>query len=180
LTANQLDFKTTACSQAVAMYRTLKELKRVVPACDYHCLTQDFYAGKHDLVLSGEWAIADAKSALGENLGVAPLPTWQGKPMTSPFATHAIFFPKKITEPMRKIAAFMQSSDFQRRYRDIASRIPTHTKLGTRIPNTAPIPRDAIMVKFWPSAYRGLQKLDTGSPEAVCQVMQEFSKRSVY
>ncbi len=64
--------------EMVATMQFLYDLKftaKIIPAeSDYNGADTLFKEGKAGMLINGDWSLADYKTALGENLGVAPLP----------------------------------------------------------------------------------------------------------
>ena len=55
----------------------------VVPAeCDYACADTLMKDGKAAMIINGDWSLGDYTTAIGDNLGVAPVPTINGNPFT--------------------------------------------------------------------------------------------------
>lgn len=55
----------------------------VVPAeCDYNCADTLMKDGKAAMIINGDWSLGDYTKALGDKMGVAPVPSINGKPYT--------------------------------------------------------------------------------------------------
>ncbi len=116
-------------ARALVYYKELSEAGVVPKSCAYECVTRQFYAGEFAYALNGEWAIQDARKALGADLGIKTLPAMGPTMMVSPAGTFALFFPKKgLTGKKAKIlkdlARYLLSPAVQQRWWKESERIP--------------------------------------------------------
>jgi ABC-type glycerol-3-phosphate transport system substrate-binding protein len=93
LTGDAVTLDTAACREALAYERKLRDAGVAPRDCGYDCTTTRFYAGDYALAINGDWALGEARRALGARLGVAPLPRAGERALASPRATHALLFP---------------------------------------------------------------------------------------
>jgi arabinogalactan oligomer/maltooligosaccharide transport system substrate-binding protein len=109
----------------------------VVPAeCDYNCADTLMKEGKAGMIINGDWSLGDYTTALGANMGVAPVPTINGKPYTEMTAGKYFMVAKPVLDdPARKDAVtkfitFMTSADVQKKWLDEFKRLPSNTEVA--------------------------------------------------
>lgn len=90
---NKPNLNTPEVASGLAFYRYLSELGVTNAHCGYDCVSIDFYAGKVAYAINGTWALADAHHALGDNLGVLPLPSYRQQPMRGLASSVVLTFP---------------------------------------------------------------------------------------
>jgi arabinogalactan oligomer/maltooligosaccharide transport system substrate-binding protein len=67
---------TDEMKAALQFLYDLKFTEQVMPPeCDYACASDSFTAGNSPLIVNGDWELANYTEQLGEDLGVAPIPT---------------------------------------------------------------------------------------------------------
>lgn len=99
----------------------------------------DLQAGTADVLFSGTWSAADVKAALGDNMGVAALPTFtvdgQTKQMKSFAATKAVAYNPNAenTRAAAEFAAYMGSTDAQKWHYEMRQIPPTDQSLSDLI-----------------------------------------------
>lgn len=180
-----------AFAEALSAYKALLAA-RVGQACDYHCVTQRFYAGEVAAVLNGDWALVDAAAALGDDLGIAPLPTLAGRRLVSLSATHALLFPgKSLAGPNRAtllaLARYLQSPPIQRRWLTEGRRLPVDPLVQQELSGPAKaalealksarrMPTSATMALAWPVLRKGLRLFMLGVKDAggACDYMHDL------
>jgi arabinogalactan oligomer/maltooligosaccharide transport system substrate-binding protein len=109
----------------------------VVPAeCDYNCADTLMKEGKAAMIINGDWSIGDYTTALGADMGVAPVPTINGNPYTEMTAGKYFMVAKPVLDdPARKDAVtkfitFMTSADVQKKWLDEFKRLPSNTEVA--------------------------------------------------
>ena len=109
----------------------------VVPAeCDYNCADTLMKEGKAAMIINGDWSLGDYTTALGADMGVAPVPTINGKPYTEMTAGKYFMVAKPVLDdPARKDAVtkfitFMTSADVQKKWLDEFKRLPSNTEVA--------------------------------------------------
>ena len=127
-------------NQAFIDYLTfVKQLKDdgVVPAeCDYNCADTFMKDGKAAMIINGDWSLGDYTTALGDNMGVAPVPTINGKPYTEMTAgkyfmvSNAVLEDKAKKEAIVKFITFMTSADVQKKWLDEFKRLPSNAEVA--------------------------------------------------
>lgn len=185
---------TERCSEAIQAYKELVDRGVIKRDCDYACVSDDFYAGKFSYAINGDWAFGDASRVLGADLGVAPLPSLNGRKLVSPRATHALFFPaRSLAGPrgvsLRMLAAYFARPEVQLRWFDSGRRLPAAklardqalkrvsgptAELLRALDGAAAIPNDAKLPHMWVALRRGIHFTTLGlrGPAEACAMMQ--------
>jgi arabinogalactan oligomer/maltooligosaccharide transport system substrate-binding protein len=120
----------------------------VVPQeCDYNCADTLMKDGKAAMIINGDWSLGDYTKAIGDNMGVAPVPPINGKPYTEMTAGKYFMVAKAVLDNADKKAAvikfitFMTSTDVQKRWLDQFKRLPS-SKVVAQDPS---ITSDAVL-----------------------------------
>lgn len=136
---SELRPKRDALLKAMTAYRQLLDADIVPKACDHRCVGADFLSGKYPYAINGDWAVTEARRVLGADLGLAPLPTWDGTRLISLKASHALIFPsdswngpKKIA--LRSLANWLLSPASQRRFATDGWHLPATRLQGASWP----------------------------------------------
>ncbi|MGL5975014.1 MAG: sugar ABC transporter substrate-binding protein, partial [Aeromonas sobria] len=79
----RITLDTPAMVQALEAYRTVASEQWIDPDCDYDTALTRFNEGKSAYLINGDWAFNDLVKNMGDQLGVALLPSWQTHPMYS-------------------------------------------------------------------------------------------------
>ncbi len=105
----------------------------VVPkSCDYNCAETLMKTGKAAMIIDGDWALSDYSTALGNNLGVAPVPPINGKPYTELTGGRYFMVSKAVLndsikkDAVIKFITFMTSSDSQKQWIAQLKRLPSN------------------------------------------------------
>ena len=128
--------KPTFNNQAFIDYLTfVAKLKTdgVVPQeCDYACADTLMKDGKAAMIINGDWSLGDYTKALGDKMGVAPVPTIKGKPYTEMTAGKYFMVSNAVLTNPDKVAAvklfitYMTSADVQKQWLDKFKRLPSN------------------------------------------------------
>lgn len=109
----------------------------VVPAeCDYNCADTLMKEGKAAMIINGDWSLGDYTTALGADMGVAPVPTINGKPYTEMTAGKYFMVAKPVLDdPAKKDAVikfitYMTSAEVQKKWLDEFKRLPSNTEVA--------------------------------------------------
>lgn len=109
----------------------------VVPQeCDYACADTLMKEGKAAMIINGDWSLGDYQTALGENFGVAPVPSINGKAYTEMTAGKYYMVSKAVVDDPAKKAAvvkfitFMTSADVQARWLKDMKRLPSNIEVA--------------------------------------------------
>jgi maltose-binding protein MalE len=130
-----ITLNTPENKKALAFWKSLKFDKRIVPAeCDYDCARGLFIEKKAAMIINGDWFVDEARKALGDNLGIAPLPivSETGKPMT-PLVSGRYFFVNRrvegpVADAVKKWLAFLTSKPLQVEMATKLGRVPSHSE----------------------------------------------------
>jgi arabinogalactan oligomer/maltooligosaccharide transport system substrate-binding protein len=132
--------KPTFNNQAFIDYLTfVAKLKTdgVVPAeCDYNCADTLMKDGKAAMIINGDWSLGDYTKAIGDNMGVAPVPPINGKPYTEMTAGKYFMVSNAVLDDAAKKAAvqkfitFMTSADVQKKWLDQFKRLPSNKEIA--------------------------------------------------
>ena len=122
-------------NQAFINYLTfvakLKTDKVVPQECDYNCADTLMKTGKAAMIINGDWSLGDYTKALGDKLGVAPVPTINGKPYTEMTAGKYFMVSNAVLLDANKKAAvelfitYMTSDAVQKKWLDQFKRLPS-------------------------------------------------------
>lgn len=104
----------------------------VVPAeCDYNCADTLMKDGKAAMIINGDYT-----KALGDKMGVAPVPSINGKPYTEMTAgkyfmvSTAAAADEAKKDAVVKFIAFMTSKDIQKKWLDEFKRLPSNKEIA--------------------------------------------------
>ncbi|GAA4503876.1 sugar ABC transporter substrate-binding protein [Pseudaeromonas paramecii] len=142
-------------------------------------LLDNFIAGHTAAIVCGEWIFNYLSQQMGERLGVAALPTVEGRAMTSMTSTIGLVYPNQgLSGPKRELilafTRFMLSEASQRQWATQVQRWPVHEGVieeqirlgdGNRQAILAlrqacrPMPRERIMFDVWFAMALGLRRL---------------------
>jgi arabinogalactan oligomer/maltooligosaccharide transport system substrate-binding protein len=132
--------KPTFNNEAFVNYLTfVAKLKTdgVVPAeCDYNCADTLMKDGKAAMIINGDWSLGDYTTALGDKMGVAPVPTINGKPYTEMTAgkyfmvSNAVLDDPAKKAAVQKFITFMTSADVQKKWLDEFKRLPSNIEVA--------------------------------------------------
>lgn len=109
----------------------------VVPQeCDYACADTLMKDGKAAMIINGDWSLGDYTTALGENMGVAPVPPINGGNYTQ--MTAGKYFMVSIAavddpakkEAVQKFITYMTSPEVQKMWLDQFKRLPSNTEVA--------------------------------------------------
>lgn len=127
-------------NEAFVNYLTfVKKLKDdgVVPAeCDYNCADTLMKEGKAAMIINGDWSLGDYTAALGDKMGVAPVPTINGNPYTEMTAGKYFMVSKAVLDDeakkdaVVKFITFMTSADVQKKWLDEFKRLPSNKEVA--------------------------------------------------
>jgi arabinogalactan oligomer/maltooligosaccharide transport system substrate-binding protein len=79
---------TPGMVQALQLVHDFKYTYEIVPQeCDYDCADTLFKEGQAAVIINGDWSLAAYKDVLGDDLGVAVIPTPEGGSTPAPFTS---------------------------------------------------------------------------------------------
>jgi len=90
-----------------------------------------FSEGKAAAITNGNWAMGDYKKALGDKLGVAPLPAGPGGPATPFLGVDGFYFNPNSTNQAAalEVALYLTGAKAQKIMMDEAGHVPANTKV---------------------------------------------------
>lgn len=109
----------------------------VVPAeCDYNCADTLMKDGKAAMIINGDWSLGDYTKALGDKMGVAPVPPINGKPYTEMTAgkyfmvSNAVLDDDAKKDAVAAFITFMTSADVQKKWLSEFKRLPSNSEVA--------------------------------------------------
>ncbi len=114
---DQPQFNNQAFIDYLTFVAQLKADGVVPEECDYNCADTLFKEGKAAMIINGDWSLGGYVEALGENLGVAPVPPINGNPYTEMTAgkyymvSNAVLDDPAKKDAVVKFITFMTSAD---------------------------------------------------------------------
>jgi arabinogalactan oligomer/maltooligosaccharide transport system substrate-binding protein len=115
---------------------SLKTDGDVPQECDYACADTLMKDGKAAMIINGDWSLGDYTKALGDNMGVAPVPSINGGTFTEMTAGKYFMVSKTVLDDaakkdaVQKFITFMTSADVQKRWLDQFKRLPSNTEIA--------------------------------------------------
>ncbi len=199
VTDGRITLDTPAMVQALEAYRTVARQGWVDPDGDYDAALSRFSTGRSAYLINGDWAFSDLTKNMGERLGVALLPAWQTRPMSSMSGAYVIGVAASAMEDedrrpvIQALMAFIQRSDTQdfiyRRgallpvNRDSFAAIgqspdPRAHVLLEQFTRSAPMPSGSAMAVAWQAMATGFERArEGGSATDTARYMQQLADR---
>ncbi|GAA5217916.1 extracellular solute-binding protein [Corallincola platygyrae] len=105
VTLNTPEFK-----KGLAFYREQVDAGLINMRCSYECVYDHFLQGQYAYTINGDWAYRAMKASLGDDFGVAVLPSVEGRDMTPMTSSIALMFPGNSLggEANKQINMFVQ------------------------------------------------------------------------
>lgn len=170
-------------------------------SCGYECAFSNFVNGNAAYTINGIWSYHQFKNLLGDDLGVALLPTISQQPMRSYFSTIVAAFPHdslngKKQSAIRQLIQHIQSERFQlKMWRELHD-FPVHKDVVTSIAEendddlgillhgleqAKPMPLEKNMLYIWESMLKGYSRYGSGAmtAEDASIFMQRLAERSI-
>ncbi len=101
----------------------------LIPAgVDMDILNGLFVEGNVGMAVTGPWAIADYREAIGDSLAISPLPAWDGQPLNS-FSGNKGWLVSYYSDYdywATELALYMTNAENGETYFDIANELPAH------------------------------------------------------
>lgn len=178
-----LQFDTPATRQALAFYKSLAEEGYVEANCNYQCAFDAFEQGQVAYTINGSWSLGGFTEKLGENLGVAMLPSVNGNDMRPYSSVHALAFPGNASQSdkrdaLKKLSLFFQSYEVQKQIWEDINALPVNDVLLQNIKRNAsqntinllsqleqsePMPNDSAMAIVWEALLMGFNRYQGGA-----------------
>lgn len=119
---------------AVSWYQKMWQDGVFYPSCDAAVVQEMFETGKLAYWLSTDSMNFRLQQALGDDLGMATLPSINGNAMGGYFSSIAMAFPEQVfsaeeIQGLRKLTDFMQSFDIQKLIFQTLHQIPVHERM---------------------------------------------------
>ena len=157
----------------------------IVPKdCDYNCADTLMKNGKAAMIINGDWSLNDYATALGNNLGVAPVPPVNDKTYTE-MASGTYFMVSKAAadnsvkkDAVVKFITFMTSKDVQLQWFAQLKRLPSNAEAAqdqsitndpiqsgsmAALENARGLPADPEMQCVWDAWSSSLERVMKGS-----------------
>lgn len=119
LEGGQAHLDSESMVSALTDYKGLASRGVIDPNCNYQCSLKRFVNAEVPYHINGTWSVEELKAALGNDLGVATLPSFDGKPMRSYYGAYVVIFPalhrhstEKISQ-LKQFARHIQSEEVQ-------------------------------------------------------------------
>lgn len=129
-------FNNEAFINYLKFVKSLKDQGVVPQECDYNCADTLFKEGKAAMIINGDWSLGDYVKALGDKLGVAPVPPINGKPYTEMTSGKYFMVFKGVLDDLVKKDAvvkfitFMTSKEVQKRWLEEFKRLPSNKEVA--------------------------------------------------
>ncbi len=197
--AGKITLNTPELVRTLPFYQSLSSRGLLPQHCDYSCAQRDFVNGKFAYAINGDWAYADFKKELGQDLGLALLPTIEGIPMQPMSSTYVLAFPllkpnSEKYEILLELARLFQREDIQRQIYDDYQLLPINKTVYEQVSSqasgdariileqlnfTRPMPSDPGMSIAWQAMSKGYQRyMNHGfSAEDAAAYMQNLAER---
>lgn len=197
----EIKLNTQSMIDALNYYKYLRDKKLYSTTCNYECASNLFMSGKLAYNINGTWVGDNYAQVLGASLGVAQLPSINGRAPLPSFSTYVIAFPNNSLSGAKKDAImdfvkFMMDSNVQLQLWTSAGAIPTESKAFdhalenstgylkdtlTLLDKTKPLPADQSMTFLWDAIMKGLMRQNVGvmEPKETAFYMQKLGERHV-
>lgn len=122
-------------------------------------------SGEVPAIISGEWEYANLKAEMGNHLGIAPIPSLQGRPCQSYFSTIDIVFPSNSLQSSYRpqllaLTKYLLSTPVSQGWFERAGRLspwsehvqyrsPWATEIRTALSQSVPQPTSSAMQTIW-------------------------------
>lgn len=190
---------TSSMWRGLARYQQLIDLSKADKNCDYSCAYNGFVQGKVAYTINGDWALQEFQTALGDDLGVAELPMFDGQLLYPYFGSHVLALPGKnmlsqaAFSVIEKLMNELLSPDFQAQLWQQAKLQPVIEGVAESIqdPNLHLIhqqlksgsymPEFAAMTVVWAGLSTGLSRYLAGilTEKEASQFMQQIIEKSL-
>jgi len=109
----------------------------VIPdECNYDCADVFMKDGKAAMIINGDWSLGGYTEALGDNLGVAPVPSINGNPYTEMTGNKTFMFSNAVLDDeakkqaVVKLVTYMTSPEVQKLWLDQFKRLPSNIEVA--------------------------------------------------
>ena len=199
VTEGRLSLNTEEFTHALTFYRNLSRSGMISPNCDYSCSSKRFIGGEFAYALNGDWAYREIKQAMGEELGIAPLPRIKGTRIKSYFSTLNLAFPgyteQAVLSPLEmaiidrffdqqnQIIMFEQLGllPTTQRTRALLNVSEDYKQVLDTLGQAIPLPSSRAMTAAWAGMRKGLDYFLAHdiSPQRASEIMQTVAEREL-
>lgn len=161
-------------------------------------LLEGFIAGEVGAIICGEWIYNHLDRHMTSKLGVARLPSIQGRPSISMSSAIGLVFPgysleSELREEIVSFASFMLSAESQMKWGTEVQRIPVHSEargrlkdlaganrgsLTTLLEESRSMPIEPAMASVWEAIRAGLLVLEKEGEASAWSAMDQHFKQS--
>ncbi|NTS78620.1 extracellular solute-binding protein [Catenovulum sp. SM1970] len=167
--------------------------------CNYHCAYHSFVSEQAAYFINGVWSYKQLKAELGDNLGVAVLPTIKGKPMRSYYSSLVLAFANNAyqSQPEYKtLIDLVQSESFQFDVWLKMGNLPSNKRVWQKIKQdksldamaivqaleqSIAMPSDEYMWPVWSAMEKGFNRFGGGQmrAEQAAKFMQSLAEKNI-
>ncbi len=199
--AEQPNLNTSSMHQALEFVWNLANKGIVDPSCDYACNDERFLSQQTTYSINGMWAYNRYKQGLGDKLGVAQLPSINGRPMKPYSTSFVLAFPNKSLDSdkkaqLYKLAQLLMQPDVQNEFwqqrvgvpvrKDVYDNILDDAEQDAKVflqtlANTQAMPNTRSMMIIWEVMLKGYTRFGAQamSAQQTGQFMQRLAERSI-
>lgn len=199
LDGDMITLDTPEMVEALEYYQRLSDQQVVDNKCNYNCSQQRLIKNEEAYAINGDWAYQDLKDEMGDDFGVALLPTLNSKPMYSMKSTFVFTLPgqwHKNSEKENTIDAFLtfvQRKDNQQWGYQNHHLLPVHQALFQQVVSQAkgdelvliqqlqlakPMASETNMAIVWAAMEKGYQRFKNGlSAKESARYMQKVADK---
>ncbi|BBC41662.1 maltose-binding periplasmic protein [Photobacterium damselae subsp. piscicida] len=140
---NQIDLNSLGMIRALKYYHSLAVNKVIDENCGYHCAQLGFIQGKSAYAINGDWAYDDIKKEMGDNVGLAMLPSLNGHKMHGLKSTFVLAMPEfdqrsvLVQNQLKRFIEFVQRKANQKWVYDKYHLLPVSNSLFLQLKKTA-------------------------------------------
>lgn len=165
--------------------------------CGYHCAQLGFIQGKSAYAINGDWAYDDIKKEMGDNVGLAMLPSLNGHKMYGLKSTFVLAMPEcdqrsvLVQNQLKRFIEFVQRKANQKWVYDKYHLLPVSNSLFLQLKKTAigdnkiileqlslakVMPSNVLMAIVWQAMGKGFYRFADGeSAENTADYMQRVA-----
>ncbi|MEH6534359.1 MAG: extracellular solute-binding protein [Photobacterium frigidiphilum] len=199
LDGDAITLDTPEMVEALNYYQQLSDQKVVDNRCNYNCSQQRLIKGEEAYAINGDWAYQDLKDEMGDDFGVALLPTLNSKPMYSMKSTFVFILPDKLAKTSEEentidaFLTFIQREDNQKWGYQNHHLLPVHQALFQQVVSQAkgdelvllqqlqrakPMSSETNMAIVWAAMEKGYQRFKNGlSAKESARYMQKVADK---
>ncbi|WP_164078314.1 sugar ABC transporter substrate-binding protein [Alteromonas facilis] len=193
----QPQLNTTAMQESLIFYKHLSEINVIRENCGYDCVSIDFYKGNVAYAINGTWALKEAVDYLGDDLGIAELPTYDGQAMKALASTVVMVFPNNSwhgsnQKAIQHFAQYLRSKEVQKQLSEMTLMLPLHDHSSYSPQarqwldaqsalrgSTTYMPADPAFVSVWNAIRKGIRlyQSETADAKQSAEYMQVVAEK---